>query len=154
LCPSRRAPLRNPSARRSAEYGWRFAKDEERKVPHDRDSVFSQSDEQKEAEIERRAQERVARAIEDIPEIMTHAVEHALHRSATVNAQAIATELRKLAADNELMEQVATHFQKHVLRSWKEWLGGKVWNFILTVTFGALLAWLSFKQFFGNGEKT
>jgi hypothetical protein len=112
-----------------------------------------QTDEQREAEIEFRAQQRVARSIEDIPELVARAVEHALHRTATVNAQAIATELRKLAADAELMDQVALHFQKHVLRSWREWLGGKVWNFILTVTFGALLAWLSFKQFFGNEKQ-
>lgn len=111
------------------------------------------NDEQREASIERETQRRVASAIEGVPEMVAHAVEQALQRTAAVNAAAIGQELRKLVADTELMAQIAGHFQTHVLRSWKEWLGGKVWNFILTVSFGALLAWLSFRQLFGSDKQ-
>ena len=114
--------------------------------------MLVQTDEQKEAEIERRTQDRVARAIESLPVVVRDTVEASMVRAADINAQAMEKTLRNMVADKELMGNIATVFQTHYLRTWREWLGAKVWNFMLYGILGAVLAWLSFKQFVG-GEK-
>jgi hypothetical protein len=112
-----------------------------------------QTDEQREAEIERRAQERVAAAIHGMPELVGLAVERAMDRATEKNAAAMENVLRNMVADRELMGSIANAFQSHYLRSWREWLGTKIWNFLLYGILGATLAWLSVQQLFGKGGK-
>lgn len=111
-----------------------------------------QTDEQSEAEIERRAQERVAAAIHGMPDLVGAAVERAMDRSVEKNAEAMERVLRGMVADKELMGVVANAFQAHYLRTWREWLGTKIWNFLLYGALGATLAWLSVQQLFGKGK--
>jgi hypothetical protein len=114
--------------------------------------MLVQTDADREAEIERRAQERVAQAIHGLPDLVGDAVERAMDRAADKHAAAMEAVLRKMAADRELMSGIATHFQVHYLRTWREWLGGKVWNFLLYGILGATLTWLSVQQLFGKGK--
>jgi hypothetical protein len=114
--------------------------------------VIVQTDEQREAEIERRAQERVAAALHSMPDLVGSAVERAMDRAAEKNASAMESVLRNMVADKELMGSIATAFQTHYLRTWREWLGTKIWNFLLYGILGATLAWLSVQQLFGKGR--
>jgi (p)ppGpp synthase/HD superfamily hydrolase len=114
--------------------------------------MMVQSDEQREAEIERRAQERVAAAIHGMPDLVGIAVERAMDRATEKNAEAMERVLRSLVADKDLMGVIANAFQTHYLRTWREWLGTKIWNFLLYGILGATLAWLSVQQLFGKGK--
>jgi hypothetical protein len=105
-----------------------------------------------EAEIERQTQERVAAAIHGLPDLVGVAVERALDRSAEKNAEAMERVLRSLVADKDLMGVIANAFQTHYLRTWREWLGTKIWNFILSGVLVATLTWLSVQQLFGKGK--
>jgi hypothetical protein len=113
--------------------------------------MMVQTDDQRDAEIELRTQERVAAAIHGLPDLVGAAVERAMDRSADKHADAMEAVLRKMAADRELMSGIASHFQAHYLRMWREWLGGKVWNFLLYGVLGMVLTWLSVRQLFGKG---
>ena len=93
--------------------------------------MLVQSDEQKEAEIERRAQERIADALHGMPEYMEQSVERAM---------------RKVLSDaklrEEFWEQGYRELEKHAGTNAAQWLGRRMWNMVLTAAIAAAIAWV------------
>lgn len=92
--------------------------------------MIVQTEEQKEAEIERRAQERVARAIERMPELVGEAVERGIRR--TVNDPELRATFWR-AGYEEL--------EKHAGTNAAQWLGRRLWNILITATIAGAIAW-------------
>ena len=89
-----------------------------------------QTPEQMEAEVERRTQERVALAIESIPDALSEAVERALRR----------------VLDDEQRQKAFwaagyQEFEKHAGTNVAQWIGRRVINIIVSAAVVGLLAW-------------
>jgi hypothetical protein len=83
------------------------------------------------AEIERRAQERVAMAVHGLPDQLEHSVERAL---------------RRVLSDPKLREefwaQGYVELEKHAGTNAAQWLGRRLWNIFVTSVVAAVLAWI------------
>ena len=90
-----------------------------------------QTDEQKEDEIERRTQHRVASALHSIPDQMEQSVERALRRVLSDDV------LRE-----KFWEQGYKELEKHAGTNAAQWLGKRIWNLVITATVAAVLAWV------------
>ena len=95
--------------------------------------VIVQTDEQKEAEIERRAQERVARALADLPPLIERATETAVRR-ALADGPSIRVSVDWEAGYREL--------EKHAGENAAQWLGRRLWNILITAAIAGAIAWL------------
>jgi hypothetical protein len=95
--------------------------------------VIVQTDAEREAEIERRAQERVAQAIEHdttLPAMIEQGVERAL---------------RRVLSDDDLgkrfWEQGYRELERHAGVNAAQWIGRRVANILITALVAAVLAW-------------
>ena len=91
-----------------------------------------QAEEQREAEIERRAQERVARAIADLPPLIESATERAVRK-------ALADTPIKVAVD---WAQGYAQLERHAGANAAQWLGRRLWNIIITAAIAGAIAWV------------
>ena len=91
-----------------------------------------QTDEQREAEIERETQRRVARAIADLPPLIESATERAVRK-------ALADTPIKVLVD---WEQGYKELECHAGTNAAQWLGRRLWNIILTAAITGAIAWL------------
>ena len=89
-----------------------------------------QTDEQREATIEREVQRRVADALSDVPELMEHAVERGL---------------RKVIDDPEVQARYwargYAEFEKHAGANLAQAIGRRIILFVVTAAVGMALAW-------------
>jgi len=92
--------------------------------------MLVQTDEQREAAIEREVQRRVADALSDVPELMEHAVERGL---------------RKVIEDPEVQrrywENGYKEFERHAGQNLAQALGRRIILFVVTAAVGMALAW-------------
>jgi hypothetical protein len=96
-------------------------------------SIMSQTDEQREAEVERRAQQRVVQLLDSntlLPDLIATAVERAL---------------RRVMADEDLRakywEAGYQEFEKHAGRSFSQAIGRRLLNMLVTAALGAAIVW-------------
>jgi hypothetical protein len=96
-------------------------------------TIMSQTDEQKEAEIERRAQQRVAQLLDAntlLPDIIAASVERAM---------------RRVMSDQTLREDFwrsgYVELEKHAGTNAANWLGRRIVNIVVTAAVAGLLAW-------------
>ena len=97
-------------------------------------TIVSQTDGQKEDEIERRAQQRVAQLLDNnstLPSMLESSVERAF---------------RKVLSDSELRRQFweAGYFEleKHAGTNAAQWLGRRLVNILITAAVAGVLAWV------------
>jgi alpha-L-fucosidase len=84
-----------------------------------------------EAEIERRTQERVAAALEGVPELMTRAVEQGLRRV-----------IEDPAVQTRFWESGYKELEKHAGSNAAQWLGRRMMNIVITAAIAGFLAWI------------
>ena len=93
--------------------------------------MMVQSDEQLNLEIERRAQQRVADALEGVPDLMERAVERGLRRV-----------LDDPAIQARFWERGYKELEAHAGTNAAQWLGRRIVNIIVTAAVAGLLAWV------------
>lgn len=94
--------------------------------------MIVQTDEQKEAEIERRTQDRIAHALADLPPLIERATESAVRK-------ALADTSIRVSVD---WEQGYRELERHAGSNVAQWLGRRMWNIFLTAVIAAALAWV------------
>jgi hypothetical protein len=98
--------------------------------------MISQTDDQREEEVERRAQQRVAQLLDSnttLPDIISQSVEKALRR--VINDEG----LRR-----QFWEDGYKQLESHAGTNAAQWLGRRIWNIIVTAAVAAVLAWAAF----------
>ena len=93
--------------------------------------MLVQTDEQKEAEIERRTQDRVAAAVQSIPNELEKSVERAMRNV-----------LSDVSLREQFWEQGYRELEKHAGSNAAQWLGRRLWNIVLTAAIAAAIAWV------------
>ena len=93
--------------------------------------MLVQTDEQKEAEIERRTQDRVAAAVQSIPNELEKSVERAMRNV-----------LSDVRLREQFWEQGYRELEKHAGSNAAQWLGRRLWNIVLTAAIAAAIAWV------------
>lgn len=90
-----------------------------------------QTDEQREEEIELRAQRRVAAALDGVPEMMAHAVEQGLRRV-----------LDDPTVQSRFWSRGYEELEKHAGTNAAQWLGRRIINIVITAAVVGLLTWV------------
>jgi len=91
-----------------------------------------QTDDEREREIERRAQIRVASALDGLPDLIEHATERAVRKALSDTPIQVSVD----------WEQGYRELEKHAGTNVSQWLGRRMINILITAALAAAIAWV------------